>query len=96
MDRDAGSDCVVCMDKLKPGASTLVMPCEHEYHPPCITPWLKAKGTFPLSSTHTDTGERDSLVLSHFLGGQNSIGWRIPEHIYRAAPATEVDTQRQI
>uniref|UniRef100_J3L5S0 RING-type domain-containing protein n=1 Tax=Oryza brachyantha TaxID=4533 RepID=J3L5S0_ORYBR len=74
--RDAGRTCAVCLNDLEPGASALVTPCGHAYHPRCITPWLEVNDTCPLcrakSGLHAEDGGDagsacDGLVLCELL-----------------------------
>ena len=34
-------ECPVCKDVFAEGEEVRKMPCEHSFHPPCITTWLK-------------------------------------------------------
>lgn len=82
--RDAGRTCAVCLDELEPGASALVTPCEHVYHPLCITPWLEISGTCPLcrrGSTPEDDAP-DGLVLCDLQGGQFGLGQRVAGRVF--------------
>ncbi|KAL6614178.1 hypothetical protein ACP70R_036448 [Stipagrostis hirtigluma subsp. patula] len=78
----AGGDCAVCLEKLAPGASAAVTPCGHLYHPRCVAPWIKARGTCPLCRAHVGGGDRDGLVLCHFNSGRLGLGRRIAGRIH--------------
>ena len=47
-------DCAVCKEQFKletedPDEQVVVtLPCNHPFHEPCITPWLKSSGTCPV------------------------------------------------
>ena len=34
--------CVICMTEYEENEDIKVLPCSHEFHVPCIDPWLKA------------------------------------------------------
>ncbi|KAL6853685.1 hypothetical protein ACP4OV_019714 [Aristida adscensionis] len=80
-----GDDCAVCLERLAPGASAAVTPCEHAYHPQCIAPWLEARGTCPLCRAHVAGGgkaDRDGLVLCRFDGGRFGLGRRVAGRVH--------------
>ncbi|KAF5011840.1 hypothetical protein FDECE_2072 [Fusarium decemcellulare] len=46
--------CSICTDEFAADHDVRVLPCNHEFHPRCVDPWLVAKsGTCPLCSGHT-------------------------------------------
>ncbi|KAH8800690.1 hypothetical protein F5884DRAFT_757542 [Xylogone sp. PMI_703] len=41
--------CSICTEDFTAGADVRVLPCQHQFHPPCIDPWLlNMSGTCPL------------------------------------------------
>ncbi|KAG2484230.1 hypothetical protein HYH03_016965 [Edaphochlamys debaryana] len=36
--------CSVCLDTVEEGAIVMTLPCLHQFHASCITPWLRQKG----------------------------------------------------
>ncbi|KIW08519.1 uncharacterized protein PV09_01409 [Verruconis gallopava] len=47
-DEDAPT-CSICTDEFERGQDVRVLPCEHQFHPACIDPWLlNVSGTCPL------------------------------------------------
>lgn len=41
-------ECPVCQDDFTEGLELLKLPCDHTFHPTCITSWLKINGTCPV------------------------------------------------
>eukprot|EP00658_Telonema_sp_P-2_P049212 TRINITY_DN37422_c0_g1_i2.p1 TRINITY_DN37422_c0_g1~~TRINITY_DN37422_c0_g1_i2.p1 ORF type:complete len:150 (+),score=24.03 TRINITY_DN37422_c0_g1_i2:154-603(+) len=41
-------DCAICQEGVAAGETALRMPCHHQFHEPCIVPWLKMQGTCPV------------------------------------------------
>uniref|UniRef100_K3XR74 RING-type domain-containing protein n=1 Tax=Setaria italica TaxID=4555 RepID=K3XR74_SETIT len=81
--RAAGRDCAVCMEELKPGVIAAVTPCEHVYHPPCVAPWLQARGTCPLCRAPVaGASDRDGLVTCRFPSGRIGLGRRVAGRIH--------------
>ncbi|KAL5227992.1 hypothetical protein ABZP36_016257 [Zizania latifolia] len=88
---DAGRTCAVCLDEIEPGTSALVTPCEHKYHPRCITPWLEVNDTCPLcrrrSTVHVEGDDDvasapDGLVLCNLRNGQLGLGRRVAGRVF--------------
>jgi hypothetical protein len=47
--QDQSPGCSICTDDFKVGEDVRVLPCNHQYHPACIDPWLiNVSGTCPL------------------------------------------------
>ncbi len=45
----AGQGCSICTEDFTVGEDVRVLPCQHQYHPACIDPWLvNVSGTCPL------------------------------------------------
>lgn len=40
--------CTVCLKEFNIGENAKSLPCDHEFHPDCIIPWLKKTSTCPL------------------------------------------------
>ncbi|XP_024389304.1 uncharacterized protein [Physcomitrium patens] len=40
-------DCSVCLDKFITGQKLLALPCNHKFHPNCLTPWLEGHEQCP-------------------------------------------------
>ncbi|GMK59239.1 hypothetical protein CspeluHIS016_0702540 [Cutaneotrichosporon spelunceum] len=57
-------DCPVCMDDFMIGDAVIKIPCGHEFHPDCLTPWLERNGSCPVC--------RHSLVPQE--GGGDAAG----------------------
>ncbi|KAF8775343.1 hypothetical protein HU200_004755 [Digitaria exilis] len=88
----AGRDCAVCMEELEPGTvASVITPCEHAYHPPCVAPWIEARGTCPLCRAPAGdyAGERDGLVTCRFDRGRIGLGRRVAGRIYGVRVLTE-------
>ncbi|KAI9802895.1 MAG: hypothetical protein M1825_002126 [Sarcosagium campestre] len=46
---DSGLGCSICTEDFVKGEDVRVLPCDHQYHPACIDPWLlNVSGTCPL------------------------------------------------
>lgn len=52
-------NCCVCRDEFELGAQGLMMPCEHIFHPQCITPWLKQHNSCPTCRYELPTDDSD-------------------------------------
>ncbi|OWM85109.1 E3 ubiquitin ligase BIG BROTHER-related-like [Punica granatum] len=49
---ERGTDlCVVCQVEYGEGEKLTALPCDHPYHPECISQWLQVKKTCPICST---------------------------------------------
>ncbi|KLT39629.1 hypothetical protein CC85DRAFT_184338 [Cutaneotrichosporon oleaginosum] len=53
-------DCPVCMDDFKVGDAAMKIPCGHEFHPDCLTPWLETNGSCPVCRHSLVPGEGES------------------------------------
>lgn len=40
-------DCPVCLEKFLVGQGLLALPCNHKFHPNCLTPWLEGHEQCP-------------------------------------------------
>lgn len=49
-DKESGNSmCPICTDDFVKGQDIRVLPCNHQYHPECVDPWLvNVSGTCPL------------------------------------------------
>lgn len=52
-------NCCVCRDEFEVGAQGLMMPCEHIFHPNCLTPWLKQHNSCPTCRFELPTDDSD-------------------------------------
>jgi hypothetical protein len=51
--QDEAPGCSICTEDFKVGEDVRVLPCNHQYHPVCIDPWLiNVSGTCPLWCVH--------------------------------------------
>lgn len=46
--QDCSTQCVVCLEDFRLGATATSMPCSHYYHRDCIVKWLKQSNRCPL------------------------------------------------
>eukprot|EP00457_Paulinella_chromatophora_P009635 gb/GEZN01009706.1/.p1 GENE.gb/GEZN01009706.1/~~gb/GEZN01009706.1/.p1 ORF type:complete len:356 (-),score=41.66 gb/GEZN01009706.1/:234-1196(-) len=47
-DPDEMPSCAICMEDFVVGENLRVLPCEHEFHCPCVDKWLRLHSTCPL------------------------------------------------
>jgi hypothetical protein len=40
--------CTICLETFVPGEQVVVTPCNHMFHPGCLTPWVKGHGNCPV------------------------------------------------
>ncbi|TVU09237.1 hypothetical protein EJB05_42721 [Eragrostis curvula] len=40
--------CTICLEAFVPGEQVVVTPCNHMFHPGCLTPWVKGHGNCPV------------------------------------------------
>ncbi|PNH04906.1 E3 ubiquitin-protein ligase [Tetrabaena socialis] len=40
----SGLGCSICLDAVEEGQMVMTLPCMHQFHADCITPWLKRQG----------------------------------------------------
>lgn len=52
-------NCCVCRDEFELGTQGLMMPCEHIFHPQCLTPWLKQHNSCPTCRYELPTDDSD-------------------------------------
>ena len=45
---EAEEDCLICLEKMKPGQVVLRLPCLHVFHNTCITKWFRNAKTCPV------------------------------------------------
>mmetsp|Transcript_50633 Transcript_50633/g.156715 ORF Transcript_50633/g.156715 Transcript_50633/m.156715 type:complete len:198 (-) Transcript_50633:115-708(-) len=57
--RDCNSStCHICLSEMQPHASVRQLPCQHAFHPECISKWLtQCKGTCPVCSLPIGGGQ---------------------------------------
>ncbi|KAG4106686.1 hypothetical protein H8356DRAFT_449044 [Neocallimastix lanati (nom. inval.)] len=48
VDEDEAPSCSICMENYKPGTRIKRLPCNHEFHPECITQWLETNNSCPI------------------------------------------------
>lgn len=70
--------CSICTEDFTVGEDVRVLPCQHQFHPSCIDPWLvDVSGTCPLWYVTTSLSERVSRLILTFLAA--SIFNRVKE-----------------
>ncbi|GLI58819.1 hypothetical protein VaNZ11_000582 [Volvox africanus] len=42
----AGLTCPVCLDAVAEGSTVMTLPCLHQFHASCVTPWLRQQGIY--------------------------------------------------
>ncbi|GIL47278.1 hypothetical protein Vafri_4146, partial [Volvox africanus] len=42
----AGLMCPVCLDAVEEGSTVMTLPCLHQFHASCVTPWLRQQGIY--------------------------------------------------
>ena len=47
-------DCPVCLEKFISGQALLSLPCNHRFHPDCLTPWLEGHEQCPYCRAHVE------------------------------------------
>lgn len=52
-----GTACSVCTDELAEGEEVQVLPCKHQFHPPCLAPWLLQQNSCPMCRTELPTDD---------------------------------------
>lgn len=68
---NAPEACRVCLVKFEPSTCVVQLPCQHTFHPQCISRWLtQCKGTCPLCSAAVtcETGEKATSASSDAEG----------------------------
>lgn len=48
VDEEEAPSCSICMENYKPGTRIKRLPCNHEFHPECITQWLETNNSCPI------------------------------------------------
>jgi hypothetical protein len=72
-DDKEGQGCSICTDDFERGQDIRVLPCNHQFHPACVDPWLlNVSGTCPLcridlhpAASPTEDTERDDVSRSN-------------------------------
>ncbi|EFJ50997.1 hypothetical protein VOLCADRAFT_38241, partial [Volvox carteri f. nagariensis] len=41
-----GLTCPVCLDAVAEGSTVMTLPCLHQFHAACVTPWLRQQGLY--------------------------------------------------
>ncbi|TGZ81320.1 hypothetical protein EX30DRAFT_395792 [Ascodesmis nigricans] len=69
-------DCVVCLEEYVDGVSRVMrLPCGHEFHVECITPWLTTRRrTCPICKGDVVRGARDAGTTTGGTGGAAAAG----------------------
>lgn len=49
-------DCPVCLEKFLVGQGLLALPCNHKFHPNCLTPWLEGHEQCPYCRARISEG----------------------------------------
>ncbi|KAI6778769.1 Receptory region [Emericellopsis cladophorae] len=75
--------CSICTDDFRVGEDVRVLPCDHQYHPQCIDPWLiNVSGTCPLCRLDLRPGQNNSNGVSP--AGEQALPppltWEFDEH----------------
>lgn len=66
---DPTATCCICLDEYSAGDTVLTLPCGHEFHKACITPWLtQRKRVCPLCKRDPIATERTPLLVSWSSG----------------------------
>lgn len=47
-------DCPVCLERFISGQALLSLPCNHRFHPDCLTPWLEGHEQCPYCRAHVE------------------------------------------
>lgn len=72
--------CCICIDEYAQGDKIATLPCGHEFHSDCISPWLQQQCVCPLCKRDLleGTGEDPEVFRSDGLhhGGAPPEGWR--------------------
>ncbi|KAG9257457.1 uncharacterized protein F5Z01DRAFT_671055 [Emericellopsis atlantica] len=75
--------CSICTEDFRVGEDVRVLPCDHQYHPQCIDPWLiNVSGTCPLCRLDLRPGHNCSVGYSP-TGEQvlpPPLTWELDEH----------------
>jgi len=48
VDEENAPSCSICMENYEPGTRIKRLPCNHEFHPDCIIPWLETNNSCPI------------------------------------------------
>ncbi|KJZ75059.1 hypothetical protein HIM_05545 [Hirsutella minnesotensis 3608] len=103
---DGHAGCSICTDDFTVGEDVRVLPCNHQFHPNCVDPWLvNVSGTCPLcrldlrpepdSTMHNSRrgGEADSIAPPLVLDGEEQSS--TSSHGNRLARLLDVNRLRQ-
>ena len=53
------AECSVCKEEFKKNDKVYKLPCDHLFHPDCITPWLKQHNSCPTCRFELPTDDKD-------------------------------------
>jgi hypothetical protein len=56
--RPTVQSCVVCQEAFETGCSITQLPCQHLFHSPCVTTWLKVRNSCPVCRWELPTGDK--------------------------------------
>eukprot|EP00038_Savillea_parva_P030316 m.77000 g.77000 ORF g.77000 m.77000 type:complete len:488 (+) comp9108_c0_seq1:61-1524(+) len=79
--------CCICLDDFHQGDKVATLPCNHEFHSPCIAPWLEQQCTCPLCKRDLIEGSgEDPSIFDDAVGMAPPEGWRrFLEHLLEDA-----------
>jgi len=69
-DGQAGDECAICLSAYQEGDDMSVLPCKHQLHTECLTPWLKQTNSCPLCRYQLDTDSAEYEARRRQQGGQ--------------------------
>ncbi|KAH7155250.1 hypothetical protein B0J13DRAFT_437522 [Dactylonectria estremocensis] len=103
---DDNLGCSICTEDFRMGEDVRVLPCQHQYHPACVDPWLiNVSGTCPLcrfdlrpgkgaKSQENTSGARSDLPPPLALEGVGNDEAQIPHH-NRASRISDINRLRE-
>ena len=62
---DNKADCVFCLDQFIGGSTVKQLPCQHIFHPNCLSPWLRERNSCPLCRGTVTDWERLHSEMNH-------------------------------
>jgi len=45
---EAGYECTICQEQYELGEETIKLPCDHYFHPSCVSPWFETHDSCPV------------------------------------------------
>ncbi|KAF7549448.1 hypothetical protein G7Z17_g6375 [Cylindrodendrum hubeiense] len=103
---DGNLGCSICTEDFKVGEDVRVLPCQHQFHPACVDPWLiNVSGTCPLcrfdlrpekatTSQGTTSDGTSALPPPLALEGVENDATAMPHH-NRASRISDINRLRQ-